>query len=57
MKKLLSILLIVPFFTFGQDSNLYFIEDSIFLAYLQENYPQIIVNDSLDVFSTEGKFG
>ena len=34
--------------------NLYPIEDPNFLAYLQENYPQTIVNDSLDIDATGG---
>ena len=33
---------------------LYPIEDPNFLAYLQENYPQTIVNDSLDIDATGG---
>ena len=36
------------------NQNLYPIEDPNFLAYLQENYPQTIVNDSLDVNATVG---
>ena len=34
--------------------NLYPIEDPNFLAYLQNNYPQTIINDSLDIDATSG---
>ena len=34
--------------------NLYPIEDPSFLNYLQNNYPEIIVNDSLDTDATAG---
>ena len=34
--------------------NLYPIEDANFLAYLQDDYPQIIVNDSLDINALGG---
>lgn len=34
--------------------NLYPIEDPYFLNYLQNNYPEIIVNDSLDIDATDG---
>ena len=35
-------------------NNLYPIEDPYFLNYLQNNYPEIIVNDSLDINATAG---
>ena len=54
MKKIFYSLILLPLLGYGQANNLYFIEDSNFLAYLQENYPQTIVNDSLDINATEG---
>ena len=46
MKKLLNILLFIPLAGLGQE--LYNIPDNNFLDYLQETYPEVIVNDSLD---------
>ena len=50
MKRLLYILLFVPGALFGQE--LYNIVDNNFLDYLQEAYPDVIVNDSLDISAT-----
>lgn len=44
----------IPFLGYGQVDDLYFIEDQNFLAFLQEHYPQTIVNDSLDINATAG---
>jgi len=52
MKRLFYILLLINFIGFAQEYNLYPLEDSNFLAYLQENYPATIVNDSLDINAT-----
>ena len=46
MKNLLYILLFVPLALFGQE--LYNIPDANFRSYLQEEHPEVIVNDSLD---------
>ena len=43
----------IPLLGYGQADNLYFIEDTNFLSYLQENHPQTIVNDSLDIDATQ----
>ena len=53
MKKIFYILLCIPLLGYGQADNLYFIEDTNFLSYLQENHPQTIVNDSLDIDATQ----
>ena len=55
MKKII-ILLTICFFTIktNAQNNLYPIEDPWFLSYLQVNYPQTIVNDSLDIDATSG---
>ena len=53
MKKILYIFVFIPLLCFGQGNNLYFLEDSNFLAYLHMNHPQTIVNDSLDIDATE----
>ena len=54
MKKLLFSLLLINFTVFAQEINLYPIEDSNLLSYLQGMHPQTIVNDSLDVNATGG---
>ena len=46
MKNLLCLLIFIPIAGLGQE--LYNIPDNNFLDYLQENYPEVIVNDSLD---------
>jgi len=53
--KLLFLVAIISFsINVNAQNNLYPVEDSWFLAYLQENYPQTIVNDSLDIDATAG---
>ena len=42
MKRLLYILIFIPIAGLGQE--LYNIPDTNFLDYLQENYPEVIVN-------------
>ena len=49
MKKLIYILLFVPVALFGQEEDLYSIPDPDFLYYLEDSYPQVIVNDSLSI--------
>mgnify|MGYP006078705101 CR=1 FL=1 len=51
MKKLLSILLLCFCLSLSaqQTNNLYHIQDTAFLSWLQENHPDVIVNDSLDI--------
>ena len=56
MKKLLYILLFVPFSLFGQESNLYHIPDPDFLSWLQENHPTVITNDSLNIDLAENYY-
>ena len=53
MKKILLLLIALPLFAFGQENNLYHIPDANFLAYLQNTYPEVILNDSLDVDAAE----
>jgi len=53
--KLLFLVAIISFsINVNAQTNLYPIEDPWFLAYLQESYPQTIVNDSLDIDATGG---
>ena len=49
MKKILLALLLIPIFAFTQESNLYDIPDPSFLTWIQENHPNVIVNDSLSI--------
>jgi len=52
MKKILLCLFLLYNLSSIAQSNLYPIQDSLFLDYLQDNYPETIVNDSLDVNAT-----
>ena len=54
MKKLLYTLVFVPLLVFGQENDLYPIEDPNFLSFLQENFPQALQNDSLNINATAG---
>ena len=52
MKNLFSVILFCfCLSTTAQQNNLYHIPDTAFLSFLNENYPSIIVNDSLDIDS------
>ena len=55
MKNIIFLVAIL-FFTAktNAQNNLYPVEDPWFLSYLQANYPQTIVNDSLDIDATAG---
>ena len=52
MKKILYILLFVPFVVFGQN-NLVYLPDASFVNFLEELNADLIVNDSLDVDQAE----
>lgn len=53
--KLLFLVALITFsINVNAQSNLYPVEDPWFLSYLQANYPQTIVNDSLDIDATGG---
>ena len=55
MKKILLLLFIsVTLGLQAQESNLYHIADTAFVSWLQERYPQVLVNDSLDASATAG---
>jgi len=54
MKKLLFAFVIIPLFSVAQENELYPIEDAGFLTYLQVNFPQTLVNDSLNINATTG---
>ena len=54
-KKFLFLVALILFsIKTNAQNNLYPIEDPWFLSYLQTNYPQTIVNDSLDIDATAG---
>jgi hypothetical protein len=55
MKKIIFLVAIILFsIKTNAQNNLYPVEDPWFLSYLQANYPQTIVNDSLDIDATAG---